>query len=450
MSEKHTPDFEPRVDQDPHFDKATVEALKGPAALREVWEAGSKDQVEITGYLGTYDGKQFMEVSYGPDNRAPVALGDLRFSRDRERELQDAGVDLEALLKPDPTDFEESPHEYERVYHRVSREQKKQIVRTAYNEAGGLMVRAEELYREAELADVRANIEQSKTYGAEWSKGDIDKAEQEAIANLEASAPKEYLEQAVAEARRPGELRESLEDSLSKEPEDERTVLRTEASRWVDFLERHHAGENVQARADEAVELAKEFEQAFAESSQTPELKQEMREKLFDAIEQRVEELTDQYRSRQERFQQAIEWMQNLIKNGYPTGERQPSDAAGEVVEYGRDRLQTWKKRLTGRFAKAYGIALIASLVIAPPVAGVLIGAGVMGAKIAGLYEGARALVFGSGGAVSKGIEKSADTLLQRAKKRRFRKMLGKKQKRQPGLFRRVAKRARQRIEDLR
>lgn len=426
--EKPTPDEQrtapesgPRLEYDPRLDKAAVEALKGPA----IWEGPQGDvRIGITGYLGSYEGRPFFDTARGKEASMPVPLDEVRFSEKRGREIRHAGVSIEDLLQPpterpderqEPTDYSESPHEYERAYHAVPDKQKEHIVESAHGEANELAARAEELYRESELAKVRASIERSEKYGAKWTKSDTRKAEREAVANLDESPPKKFIDTAYTELRRPEELTRAVDQALAAEPEEERATLREEASRWVAFLEEHGEKSGVEGRADEAVESAKEFEKAFEESPHSPELKQELRENLHDSIERRAREIGDG-RITAQALESAREWMLELVRTGKT--QSHPETAQDEVLDYAKSRLKTWGKRLFGSKGRALlTLGVLAASVAVGPVGLVVFYGSMTAASLEALgfaYEAGKSQ-----------FEKEREKQEQRARERRIREQLG-------------------------
>lgn len=392
MSERPKPNpdaqFPPersRLERDSRFDESAVDALKGSA----IWEGPDGPvRIKVDGFAGSHEARPFLDVSRGKTEKLLIPLDQVRFSTKREREIKKTGIDLDVLRH---TDYGESPHEYERAYHSAPDKQQKHIVDSAQREAADLMGRAEELYRESELAKVRANIEQSEKYGAKWSERDVRKAEREAVAKLKESPPPEFIDSAQTQLERPEKIQEAIEREVAGEPDEQQDVLREEANRWAEFLEEHGEETGVNERAGEAMDRAKEFEKAFEESPHSPELKDELREKLFDSIEQRARELSGGQLTAKA-LEAAREWMLELIRTGKP--EQYEQTAQDEVLEYGKSRLKVWGKRLFGSFGRALATAAaIAVSVAVPPIGLVALYGGLTALTVEGgraIYEGAK------------------------------------------------------------
>ncbi|HEX5796957.1 MAG TPA: PP2C family serine/threonine-protein phosphatase [Candidatus Saccharimonadales bacterium] len=95
--------------RDPRFDAATVKALQGPAtAIKD--ENSEELDVEIVNYIGSDDESHYMFTT--PQNDSEIAMGipldALRFSEERQKQLREAGVNLEELLAM-PKDKESLP-----------------------------------------------------------------------------------------------------------------------------------------------------------------------------------------------------------------------------------------------------------------------------------------------------------------------------------------------------
>ena len=175
----------------------------------------------------------------------------------------------------------DTARERQELFHAVPETQQERMKQTDYEDAMELQGQAEDLYVESELDTLRDTMERAEQYGAEWNEADVAKMNDQAMNNLADSPPKEFLDQADAQRRRPEELESALDVLIESEPEEAQDVLRAESGRWTAFLEEHAEPASIKDRAAEAVKHAKECEEAFAESEHSPELKRELREKLF-------------------------------------------------------------------------------------------------------------------------------------------------------------------------
>lgn len=414
MSEKEKPTPEPsptpersELQPDTRFDEATVDALEGPA----IWESPQGDsRVRITGFAGSHEGRPYFEAR-GAGDPVLLPLSEIRFSKKRDREIRKAGVDLDALRE---TDYSQSPHEYERLYDAVPDAQKEQMVEAAHDEALELMGEAEDRYVEAELEKMRQTMEQAERHGVVWDEESVREMNRRTAENLEDNVPKEYLHEADTARRRPDELREAVEALVAAEPEETRDALASQAERWVALLEEHGEQASPQERAREAVDFAKESEEAFKESPHSPELQDELRERQFDAIEHRARELSGGEVTARA-LQAAREWMLKLIRTGQEGQyqETMPEEAANYAVS----RIKAWRDGLFKGKRKWLTAGAIALGVIIPPVGAFALSVAVPSIAI---FETGGALIHAGANLTEKGHKWA----LNKARERRVRRQL--------------------------
>lgn len=204
---------QPNFSQDERFTPDVIEALAGPATRQ--LPGGDSQRVRVESYMFTANDEHYFKME--GSSELPIPLSELQFSRDRQRELKQAGIDLAEFVPSSEAPTQETPErpdaelsEYEQDFYSATPEQQQQMYETAEDMAWDDYERARAAADQRELEKVRAQIARTEKRGAHWSEAQIKSASEEALA--ESQVTKEDLD--AAEVQRDADMQAAVDGPL--------------------------------------------------------------------------------------------------------------------------------------------------------------------------------------------------------------------------------------------